>query len=123
MDEPLTSHRKAHEAFKVVEPSGKSYRIFADGRIEGFQPGAVIFNYIPSLLASGESMSQASECPTRSDVPARGGASHSLALNSSSEAAKISAAKKIVIPDAGHAANMDQPEAFNEAVKAFLSAL
>ena len=72
----LTQHREAHEAFRVVEPSGKTYRIFADGRIEGFQPEAVTFNYIPSLLASGESRSQASECPTKSDVPARGGASH-----------------------------------------------
>ena len=38
-------------------------------------------------------------------------------------AAKISGAEKVVIPDAGHAANMDQPEAFNEAVRSFLSAL
>jgi pimeloyl-ACP methyl ester carboxylesterase len=35
-------------------------------------------------------------------------------------AAKIPGAKKIVIPDAGHAVNIDQPEAFNNAVLAFL---
>jgi pimeloyl-ACP methyl ester carboxylesterase len=34
---------------------------------------------------------------------------------------KIPAAKKVVIPNAGHAANIDQPEAFNAAVLGFLS--
>src|SRR5580700_1148862 len=38
-------------------------------------------------------------------------------------AAKIPGAKKVVIPDAGHAANIDQPAAFNQAVVAFLDAL
>ena len=33
---------------------------------------------------------------------------------------KIPDCLKIVIPDAGHAANMDQPQAFNEAVLNFL---
>ena len=36
-------------------------------------------------------------------------------------AAKISGARKIVIPNAGHAANLDQPELFNEAVTQFLT--
>ena len=36
-------------------------------------------------------------------------------------AAKIPGAKKVVIPDAGHAANIDQPEAFNAAVLGFLA--
>ena len=36
---------------------------------------------------------------------------------------KISDATKVVIPDAGHASNIDQPEAFNEAVLSFLSEL
>ena len=36
-------------------------------------------------------------------------------------AAKIPGAKKVVIPDAGHAANIDQPEAFNKAVLGFLA--
>jgi pimeloyl-ACP methyl ester carboxylesterase len=35
-------------------------------------------------------------------------------------AAKIPGAKKVVIEDAGHAANIDQPEKFNEAVLSFL---
>jgi pimeloyl-ACP methyl ester carboxylesterase len=38
-------------------------------------------------------------------------------------AAKIPGAKKVVIPNAGHAANIDQPEAFNAAVLGFLSDL
>jgi pimeloyl-ACP methyl ester carboxylesterase len=38
-------------------------------------------------------------------------------------AAKIPGAKKVVIPDAGHAANIDQPAAFNQAVVAFLDSL
>ncbi len=37
------------EAFKVIEPSGKIYRIYADGRVEGFAGGSMIFNRIPSL--------------------------------------------------------------------------
>jgi pimeloyl-ACP methyl ester carboxylesterase len=38
-------------------------------------------------------------------------------------AAKIPGAKKVVIPDAGHAANIDQPTAFNAALRDFLDAL
>jgi pimeloyl-ACP methyl ester carboxylesterase len=38
-------------------------------------------------------------------------------------AAKIPGAKKVVIPNAGHAANIDQPEAFNSAVVGFLAGL
>jgi pimeloyl-ACP methyl ester carboxylesterase len=38
-------------------------------------------------------------------------------------AAKIPGAKKAVIPDAGHAANIDQPAAFNAAVLGFLASL
>ncbi|MDZ7684037.1 MAG: alpha/beta hydrolase [Gammaproteobacteria bacterium] len=34
---------------------------------------------------------------------------------------KISRAEKVMIEGAGHAANIDQPEAFNEAVMAFAS--
>jgi pimeloyl-ACP methyl ester carboxylesterase len=36
-------------------------------------------------------------------------------------AAKIPGAAKVIIPDAGHAANMDQPKAFNEAITGFLA--
>jgi pimeloyl-ACP methyl ester carboxylesterase len=38
-------------------------------------------------------------------------------------AAKIKGATKVVIPDAGHAANLHQPELFNKAVEAFLAKL
>jgi pimeloyl-ACP methyl ester carboxylesterase len=38
-------------------------------------------------------------------------------------AGKIPGAEKVVIPDAGHSANIDQPEAFNRAVTAFLAKL
>ena len=38
-------------------------------------------------------------------------------------AAKIPGAKKVMIPGAGHAANIDQPAAFNEAVAEFLTSL
>jgi len=38
-------------------------------------------------------------------------------------AGKIPGAKKVVIPGAGHAANLDQPAAFNAAVADFLGAL
>ncbi|MCH8813644.1 MAG: alpha/beta fold hydrolase [Chloroflexi bacterium] len=38
-------------------------------------------------------------------------------------AAKIPGATKVVIPDAGHAANIDQPKKFNEAVATFLDPL
>lgn len=38
-------------------------------------------------------------------------------------AAKIPGAQMVVIPDAGHAANIDQPAAFNDAVLSFLEAL
>ena len=38
-------------------------------------------------------------------------------------AAKIPGARKVVIPNAGHAANIDQPAAFNEAVTSFLTSL
>ena len=38
-------------------------------------------------------------------------------------AGKIPGAQKIVIPDAGHAANLDRPDAFNGAVGEFLAGL
>ena len=36
---------------------------------------------------------------------------------------KIPDSHKVVIPNAGHAANMDQPEAFNNAVLSFLDSV
>jgi len=38
-------------------------------------------------------------------------------------AAKIPGARKVVIPDAGHMCNIDQPDLFNEAVRPFLAGL
>ncbi len=38
-------------------------------------------------------------------------------------AGKIPGARKVVIPDAGHSANIDQPGAFNTAVLDFLATL
>jgi pimeloyl-ACP methyl ester carboxylesterase len=37
-------------------------------------------------------------------------------------AAKIPRAEKVIVPDAGHAVNLDQPLAFNEAIRTFLKA-
>jgi len=37
--------------------------------------------------------------------------------------ARIPGAMKVLIPNAGHASNMDQPEAFNAAVLDFLNGL
>jgi pimeloyl-ACP methyl ester carboxylesterase len=36
---------------------------------------------------------------------------------------RIPGARKVVIPDAGHASNLDEPEAFNQAVSGFLASL
>lgn len=36
-------------------------------------------------------------------------------------AAEIPGARKVVLPDAGHASNLDQPDAFNTVVEAFLA--
>jgi pimeloyl-ACP methyl ester carboxylesterase len=38
-------------------------------------------------------------------------------------AAKIPNAEKVVIPDAGHASNLHQPKAFNDAMASFLAGL
>jgi pimeloyl-ACP methyl ester carboxylesterase len=38
-------------------------------------------------------------------------------------AAKIPGAEKVVIQDAGHASNIDQPKAFNDAIVAYVEKL
>lgn len=38
------------EAFKIIEPSGKTYRVYEDGRIEGFESDAIVINRIPMVL-------------------------------------------------------------------------
>jgi len=37
-------------AFTVTMPGGNFYAVFADGRILGFPPGALINNRIPALI-------------------------------------------------------------------------
>lgn len=59
---------------------------------------------VPSLVVVGEN-----------DTPFLNAASYM--------AAKIPGAEKVVIPNAGHAANIDQPAAFNEAVLGFVTRL
>jgi pimeloyl-ACP methyl ester carboxylesterase len=59
---------------------------------------------VPTLVLVGED-----------DAPFRGAADYM--------AAKIPAASLVVLPGAGHAANIDQPEAFNQAVVGFLDAI
>ncbi len=46
-----------------------------------------------------------------------------LGRKSEAHSAKIPGAQKLVIPGAGHAANLDQPELFNRAVADFLTGL
>ena len=58
----------------------------------------------------------------QSDYPADP-AAYSEEATVSDMVAKIAGSTKVVIPDAGHAANIDQPEAFNTAVLAFLKTL
>ena len=73
------------------------------------QQDARIINSLPAI-----------KCPTMVLVGAKDepflGASDYMA-------AKIPGARKVVIPDAGHAANIDQPAAFNAAVETFLQDL
>ena len=38
-------------------------------------------------------------------------------------AAKIPGARKVIVPDAGHSTNIDQPDIFNREVMAFLERL
>ena len=38
-------------------------------------------------------------------------------------AAKIPGARRVVLPNAGHAANLDQPQAFNAAVTSFVESV
>jgi pimeloyl-ACP methyl ester carboxylesterase len=59
---------------------------------------------VPSLIIVGEN-----------DAPFLGASDYM--------AKKIPNATKIMIPNAGHVANLDQPEAFNAALDVFLSTL
>lgn len=60
---------------------------------------------------------------TVADMAALLGANDEPFLNATDYmAAKIPGATEVVIPDAGHASNIDQPAAFNAAVQHFLEA-
>lgn len=47
----LTTDEKL-PAFEVLARDGATFRIWADGRVEGFPPNAVIINRIPALLGA-----------------------------------------------------------------------
>jgi hypothetical protein len=44
--------------FKIREPDGKEYRIYADGQTEGFKEGAFIANGITILLHYAQGLTQ-----------------------------------------------------------------
>jgi len=60
---------------------------------------------------------------TQRDAPVVGSKDTPFIAASDYMAAKIPGAKKVVIDDAGHASNIDQPAAFNKAVVEFVDAL
>lgn len=41
------SASKEKPAFEIHEKSGKSYLIFTDGSVEGFEPDAIVINRLP----------------------------------------------------------------------------
>ena len=85
--------RVGDEAFLVIEPSGKEYRIYADGRVEGFEQPAIIYNRIPALMRRhASSMSVGSPCPTRNDTDLRDGVAQGLASRASNVTSKSFAA-------------------------------
>ena len=47
-------------AFKVIGPDGHEWRIYADGRTEGFPEGSTVFNRIPLQALE----MRAESCPT-----------------------------------------------------------
>lgn len=38
----------------VIQTHGQTYKIYANGRTEGFPPGTVIMNRIPALIAKAQ---------------------------------------------------------------------
>ena len=81
------------EAFRIIEPSGKTYRIYANGKIEGFEEPAIIYNRIPALMRGySSSISQGSPCPTSSETDDREGAAQGRAPRASNVAANNFAA-------------------------------
>ena len=50
----------ARPVFEVIDcDTGHTYRIWANGRIEGFGDRAVVFNRIPQLVAKAEATTEA----------------------------------------------------------------
>jgi hypothetical protein len=47
---PAEWERREGEAFRVMDASGRIYRIYADGRTEGFDQPAMVVNSIPGLI-------------------------------------------------------------------------
>ena len=81
------------EAFRVTEPSGKEYRVYADGRVEGFEQPAVVYNRIPALMRRyASSILKGSPCPTINDTDLRDGVAQGLAPRASSVTSKSFAA-------------------------------
>jgi hypothetical protein len=64
--------------FKVIDPSGKVYEIFATGRISGFPDDSIVINHFPALLAYESITSSASAVPTRSATESFLGGAQSL---------------------------------------------
>jgi hypothetical protein len=81
------------EAFRVIEPSGKTYHIYADGRITGFAEHATICNRIPCLMLEfAHKRSKESPFPTSEIKPSGDGRSHACAPISANCAEKMAAA-------------------------------
>jgi len=82
---------------------------------------SVIFCQNPYLFRGGQCfrMNRAS----RSKDERHGETNDALNNPNMASDMKIPGAQKVVIPNAGHAANLDRPEAFNRAVVEFLSGL
>lgn len=71
-------------AFTVIErSSGKTYKIYLSGKIEGFEGPCSVFNYIPLLIISYRSASGSKAAsPSKNTSPEVGGESQGTELNS-----------------------------------------
>ena len=89
-----------HRDLAGVARAARYMMLHRDGSVMESLP----FVRVPTLVLVGER-----------DAPFRGAADYM--------ARKIPNAERVVLPDAGHTANLDNPEAFNAAVSAFLARL
>lgn len=84
------------EAFRVIDPDGKTYRIWADGRIEGFAQPAIVNNGIPALLRRySANQSDGSPLPTRYATEERLGTVQGRGLRGASTEANSLAASGV----------------------------